>query len=180
MTSFNSSIFDTALIVSTAISTILIGEGNFLAFNKFSGISWALIYRRQHYKNLVNRHYQLRARQRVLQKVIDTEPNQGKSCPEKFEYNNNADNLRHIKKDLFKVTASKPLIRVFLGPIHCLLHRWPLHAPYHESSLLVLLGKENKAQLTAYINPHHHSNSILNRVSLSLFSPSSLSVSSRT
>lgn len=62
MTSFNSSIFDTALIVSTAISTILIGEGNFTAFNKFSGISWALIYRRQHYKNLVNRHYQLRAR----------------------------------------------------------------------------------------------------------------------
>ena len=35
-------------------------------------------------------------------KLIDNEY-QGKSCPEKFEYKQNAENLRHIKKDLFKV-----------------------------------------------------------------------------
>jgi hypothetical protein len=78
--------------------------------------------------------------------MIDAEYNQGKSFPEKYELNNNADNLRHIKKDLFKVTAvSNPLIFIFLGTIHCFIHRWPLYASHHESTLLVLLGKENNS-----------------------------------
>ena len=61
-----------------------------------------MIYRRSNYKNNVQKHAQLRGRQRFLSKLIDNEY-QGKSCPEKFEYKQNAENLRHIKKDLFKV-----------------------------------------------------------------------------
>ena len=83
--------FDAALVVTTAISTVLVGEG----------ISWALIYRRQHYQSLVLRHKQLRDRQRFLTKFMEAE--QGKSCPEKYELKSIYDTLRHIKKELFKV-----------------------------------------------------------------------------
>lgn len=70
------------------------------------GISWALIYRRPYYQGMVEKHAQLRGRQRFLSKLIDNEY-QGKSCPEKFEYKQNSDVLRHIKKDLFKVGVLK-------------------------------------------------------------------------
>ena len=103
MTSQNNiSPFDTALVVGAAISTVLIGECKPSNSISSVAISWALIYRRSNYKNNVQKHAQLRGRQRFLSKLIDNEY-QGKSCPEKFEYKQNAENLRHIKKDLFKV-----------------------------------------------------------------------------
>jgi hypothetical protein len=39
-----------------------------------------------------------------LKKLIETEY-QNQSCPEKYEYKSNADNLRHLKKQLFKVNS---------------------------------------------------------------------------
>jgi len=45
MTSFNISFIDTAIIIATAISTILVGECNYHSNLIFIGISWLLIYR---------------------------------------------------------------------------------------------------------------------------------------
>ena len=80
--------FDTALVVSTAISTVLVGECKLFAIKNYQGISWALIYRRPYYQGMVEKYAQLGGRQRFLSKLIDNEY-QGKSCPEKFEFKQN-------------------------------------------------------------------------------------------